>query len=112
MTQMNMIMEYTAVQALSRKMTEAEIVTATVERFLESPADIILVCLVSIACEFQEKFIGGNGENHRLGGELYKHAALLACDIVAVRSLGILSPRGIDIIHYWESSQGPGQTPE
>lgn len=81
------------------------VVERAVAAFPRAPADLMVISLASVACELQELYSERSAESVRYGYRLYKVAAVLACDIAALRASGIAQPTCADLSSFWKTVQ-------
>jgi len=91
---------------LSDQLTPQGVVERTAQQYTSDSADLILVALVSTAYELQHLYSARDPSTTQFGFELYKCAALFACDVAAARANGTDTPTGADVVQYWETVSG------
>ncbi len=106
MTRISTIQESIVEFILSDQLTPQRVVERTAQQYTTVSADLILVALVSTAHELQYLYSARDPSTTQFGFELYKCAALFACDVAAARANGTGAPTGADIVQYWETVSG------
>lgn len=83
-----------------------QVVEKVAKMFPDVFADLLHFAFVTNAYELQETYFASDETTSELGANLYKFAAIFACDVAAVRAIGSNNPTGQDLIDFWISTSG------
>lgn len=78
---------------------------ALATRWPDAPAGEIIFALIAAARTIEGHFLEG-GPAHEGAVQGYRLAAVLGLDLYALQVVGVMAPRGQDLIDWWETEAG------